>query len=192
MLVKYMVGLLVALALVPAAVRAQDPDFAGLDTADKKDLAALVQSLVKRVAELERRVDALESGQAKLAGDTEAKADPEAAKLLAAALAAKGKLVAHLDGTEVSRPKDSRLRQSRVKSSEKWETVEADAKAFVEALKGAVGHAAGLGDGKASLEALIKWARGRSVFQVRRVLDAKEYLLAPLDFASDVVAVETK
>ena len=54
------------LALVPSLGLAQGPDFSGLpSTAPREDLAALVQQLLKRVAELERRVDALEGSQAR-------------------------------------------------------------------------------------------------------------------------------
>lgn len=180
-------------ALIAASAGAQGtPDFSGLPQTQQPDLAAQVAALMKRVAELERRVDALEGGQAKLAGSEATKADPEAARLLAAAIAEKAKLAAHLDGFTMDDPKNPKHTHSRVKSSEKWDVVVKDAKSFAEALKSAVAHADGMGDGKASLEGLVKWARGRSVYQVKFVVNSQEQLILPDDFATDVVPADTK
>lgn len=191
---KLTVSVLVCLALAGAAF-AQGPDFSGLPaTANNKDLAALVDQLVKRVAELERRVDALEASQARtLTAEGEVKADPEAARLLAAAMAEKEKLARRLDGFSREDPKDPRIQASRVRSTESWDAVVGDAKRFGEALRAAVGHPPAAGDpGRSSLEGLIKWGRGRSVFQVRRILDAKEQLILPLDFGTEIVPHDTK
>lgn len=177
-----------------AAARAQGPDFSGLPAGQGQDLAALVQQLLRRVAELERRVDSLEAAQARtLTTEGETKSDPEAARLLAAAISEKEKLSRRLDGFTRADPKDARIQYSRVKSGEDWDATVADAKRFADAVRAVAGRASSVtGGGKASLDGLIKWGRGRSVFQIRRVLDAKEYLILPLDFGTDVVPHDTK
>lgn len=184
---------LVCLSLTGAGW-AQGPDFSGLPANNTPDLAALVQQLLRRVAELERRVDALEGSQARTqTTEGTTRADPEAARLLATALSEKEKLSRRLDGFTREDPRDPRIQYSRVKSGENWDAAVADAKRFADALKAAVGRAGQMGEaGKASLEGLIKWARGRSVFQVRRVLDAKEHLILPLDFGTDVVPHDSR
>ena len=170
---------------------AQGPDFAGLPQTENKDLATVVQSLLTRVAELERRVDALEKSQANFAGNDKPQVDPEATKALAAAISEKEKLVRHLDGTERA-VKDPKIRASHAREKENWDTVVADVKRFSDALKKAVDKASGLGDGKSSLEGLVKWARGRSVFQSRQYVNAVEQLILPVDFATDLFPYETK
>lgn len=187
-------GLYVCLFAVPLAALAQGPDFSGLPAnAGSQDLAALVQTLVRRVAELERRVDALETAQARTLTDDKPKADPEAARLLAVALTEKEKLIKHLDEIPRLDRKDPRIQSSRVKPKENWDTVVADAKRFADALKAAVGRASGLEpSGKASLEGLIKWARGRSVYQSNLYLNATEHLILPVDFATDLVPHESR
>ena len=192
---KSIMSAFLALFLSAVPALAQTPDFSGLPAAPQsQDLAALVQQLLKRVSELEHRVDALEAAQARtLTTDGDPKADPEAARLLAAAMSEKEKLSRHLDGFTRDDPKHPLIQYSRVKSTENWDAVTVDAKRFAEALTAAAAKSGGLtGDTKSSLEALIKWARGRSVFQVRHVLDAKEYLILPLDFATDVVPADGK
>lgn len=200
---KTVMSAFVCLALCGGAW-AQGPDFSGLPAAQEQDTAALIQQLLKRVAELERRVDALESSQAgdpamasrlvpraggPLTTEGEAKGDPEAARLLAAATAEKEKLGKRLDGFTRADPRDARIQYSRVKSGEDWDATVADARRFAEALRASVGRPV-TGGGRSSLEGLVRWARGRSVFQVRRVLDAKEHLILPLDFGTEVVALE--
>lgn len=191
---KSIMSAFLCLAIIVGGAHAQGPDFSGLPAAQGQDLAALVQQLLKRVSELERRVDALEAAQARgLTAEGETKSDPEAARLLAVALEEKKKLSNRLDGVTRADPKDARIQYSRVKSGEDWDATVADAKRFAEALRAAVGRASGVtGGGKASLEGLVKWGRGRSVYQVRRVLDAKEHLILPLDFGTDVVPHENK
>lgn len=187
---KSIMNAILCLALSAGVGWAQGPDFSGLPAAQGQDTASLVQQLLKRVAELERRVDALEASQARtLTTEGETKGDPEAARLLAAAIAEKERLAKRLDGFTRADPKDARVQYSRVRSGEDWDATVADARRFAEALKASVGKPV-TGGGRSSLEGLVKWARGRSVFQVRRVLDAKEHLILPLDFGTEVVALE--
>lgn len=187
---------MLALVFVPAIALAQgEPTFTDLPGAPgETETAALVRALVRRVTELERRVDALEA--ASVAKIAEAPAtDPEAQRLLVAAGTAKTKLLTHLDGYTYTLKADERQVYARAKKDHAWATIEADAKAFTNALQDAVGRASGLRpESKPTLESLVRWARGRTVYQVKgfSALNSTTIVLAPLDLATDIFPVEEK
>lgn len=185
-----------AFVIVCSAALAQErePGFGDLPAnPSERDLAAVVRSLIARVTELERRVNELEAANAnRLAAEPAKTLDPEAARLLSVAAAERGKLARHLDGFTRADPTDARLQYSLVKKDASWDAVVADAKRFTDALKAAVGRASGLkDDAKSTLEGLIRWTRGRTIYQVKR-FNVTNHVLLPLDFATDVVALEEK
>lgn len=177
-----------------ALAQGSEPSFGDLPAnPSERDLTAVVRSLLARVTELERRVNELEGANAnRLAAEPARTVDPEAARLLAAAVTERGKLSRHLDGFTRADPVDARLQYSLVKRDAGWDTVVADAKRYTDALKAAVGKASGLkDDSKSTLEGQIRWARGRTIYQVKR-LNVTNHVLLPLDFATDVVPLEEK
>lgn len=191
-----MKAILLLLVLSGVAIaQGGEPGFGDLPAnPSERDLSAVVRSLVARVTELERRVNELEAAGANrlVAGHAPA-TDPEAQRLLATATAHRSTLARHLDGFELVDPTDGRLRSSRVKPDVRWETAVADAQRFADALKAAVGKAAGLpAESKSTLESQIRWARGRTIYQVKRLVNITKHVLLPLDFGTDVLPADEK
>jgi hypothetical protein len=181
------------------ALRAQSPsgpDFSDLrEGAGQEQLQAVIRSLVQRVAELERRVNALEGAAGATGSSTAAPPralDAETRQLLDRATARRDQLQGFLDGHSLADRIDSRHVYYKVKRDASWDAVTAAARAFVETMNALGPRGAGFpADARRSLESLIRWGRGRILYQTRRGgLDALDVKLLPVDFAPDLVPVD--